>query len=309
MSYDNHLMELSRGLVGPDQIIIATSSLYRKYATLRSGEQRHLSDTDGIRGDLALELFQKAASRAVVCDGGSSSDFLSALEKFQNQGLTVVRSTVPGRGPQKRCAFEAAALESNCSVIVYTQPEKASLVNYLTEVSSPILEDKADIVIPKRNLDLFIQSYPEYMRQSELKVNATYDWLMKRENLMRENESFDWFFGPVAFRNTPKVLSLFLKQYEVDKSITSRTGAQINPEMHSDGHYFPIIEALFNGLRVVSVEIPFVYPPMQKANETSPELIEDFKKRRALDAVAYRLEAVHFLSFLRGDSRSKIKEA
>lgn len=303
-------MESSRNF-RPDQIIVATNCLYKRYQTLREGK-RQLYDTDGIRGDLALELFRNTASlglRVVVCDGGSSSDFLADLAKFQDRGLTLVKSTVPGRGPQRRSAFEVAASESNCSVIVYTQPEKASLFDYLTKISSPILEDKAKIVIPKRKLNLFIESYPEYMRESELKVNATYDRLMKRENLMTKHESFDWFFGPVVFRNTPEVLSLFLKHYEVADSIRSRIGAQINPEMHSDGHYFPIIEALFNELRVVSVEIPFIYPPLQKANETTPEKMEEFKKRRILDAAAYRLEAIHLLAYLRGDPRSKIKAA
>lgn len=188
------------------------------------------------------------------------------------------------------------------------KPKKNTIPKF-NKIFDPIFEEKAEIVIAARNPGLFKQSYPEYMRQSELRVNKTYDWLMRRAGLMTEEQSFDWFFGPVAFRNTPEVLSLFLKHYAVDASIRSRIGAQINPEMHSDGHYFPIIEALFNGLRVVSVEIPFVYPPLQKANETSPELIEDFKKRRALDAAAYRLEAIHLLAYLRGDSRSKIKAA
>lgn len=40
-----------------DQIVVVTNCLYRDYRVLSNGEQRDLADTDGIRGDLALELF------------------------------------------------------------------------------------------------------------------------------------------------------------------------------------------------------------------------------------------------------------
>lgn len=90
--------------------------------------------------------------------------------------------------------------------------------------------------------------------------------------------------------------------------IKSRIGAVTDPEKNSGSHYFPIIEALFEGKRVVSVEIPFVYPETQRRNETSEETIADFRERRRVDAAAYRLEAIHFLAHLKGDPRSKIEE-
>lgn len=292
-------------------IVLTTNFLYRNYKPTKEAEQRDTADTDGIRGDLALESLNKALSlgvRIVASDGGSSPDFLSALEILMNRGLTLVRSGAPQRGPQRRKAFETATLLPGGRVIVYTQPEKVSLMGRLVEISRPILEGNADIVIPKRNPELFEQSYPGYMTESELKVNKTYDWLMRRANLITKNESFDWFFGPVVFRNDPEIVALFLKRYELKDVIRSRAGAELDPEMHSDGHYFPIIKALFLEKRVASVEIPFVYPPMQRANEMSPEKIEDFKRRRKLDAAAYRLEAIHFLKFLKGNPRSKIRE-
>lgn len=43
-------------------------------------------------------------------------------------------------------------------------------------------------------------------------------------------------------------------------------------------------------------------------NETSPEKIGDFNLRRSSDADAYRLEELHFLTYLKGDYRSKIKK-
>lgn len=292
-------------------VVLTTNFLYREYKPTKEGEQRDIADTDGIRGDLALESLNKALSlgvRVVASDGGSSPDFLSALEIFTDRGLTLVRSGAPQRGPQRRKAFETATLLPDGRVIVYTQPEKVSLVNHLVEISRPILEGNADIVIPKRNPELFEQSYPDYMRESELRVNKTYNWLTHKAKLLGKDQSLDWFFGPVVFRNDPEIVALFLKRYELKGVIRSRAGAKLDPEMHSDGHYFPIIEALFLNKHVASVEVPFVYPPMQRANEMSPEKIEDFKRRRLLDGAAYRLEALHFLAYLRGNKKSLIRE-
>ena len=183
------------------------------------------------------------------------------------------------------------------------------LLDYTHEITQPILDGTADIVIPRRNPRLFKESYPGYMRTSELRVSAIYDRLMQRAGLMASNQSFDWFFGPVVFKNDPEIVALFLKQYDTDGSITSRIGGAPNPQMHSNGHYFPIIEALFLGRRVVSVEIPFVYPPMQLANETSPEKETVFRQIREKNAASYLLEAIHLLAHLQGDPRSKIAEA
>lgn len=292
-----------------DQIVVATNFLYRDYKLPVVGEPRHEDDTDGIRGDLALKSLKRALRlgvRIVASDGGSSPDFLSALEAFQD-GLVIVHSEDPNRGPQRRNAFGKAIALPNALAIVYTQGEK-NLADFLVKITKPIIEGNADIVIPKRNPELFKLSYPGYMRKSELEVNATYDWLMQKAGLMKKDESFDWFFGPVVFRNDPEIVALFLKRYALEDVIRSRAGANPDPDMHSDGHYFPVIEALFKKMRVVSVEVPFVYPATQKANEMSPEMMPRFMERRTLDGAAYRLEAIHFLRFLKGKLGSKIRE-
>lgn len=295
-----------------DRIVIATNLLYKNYKSIAAGEQKEDADTDGIRGDLAIECLSKALEsevRVVAADGGSSPDFLSALEKFKNEGLlTLVTSSISGRVPQRRNAFETAASLPGSKAIIYIQPEKVSLIDHLAEISRPILDGSADIVVPKRNPELFRESYPSYMRDSEIRVNKTYDWLMQRAGLMRKDQSFDWFFGPVVFKNDPKITSLFLETYQLTDPIKSRIGANSNPEMNSGSHYFPIIKALFNKLRVQSVEVPFVYPKAQRDNEMSAEKIAQFQTRRQLDGAAYRLEAIHFLAYLRNDPRSEIKQ-
>lgn len=165
-----------------DNIVIATNFLYKDYRVLGEGQQRPDTDTDGIRGDLALEMIRNALGcgiRIVACDGGSSLEFISALENFKSEGLTVVKSEVAGRAPQRRRAYETAALLPGSKIIIYTQAEKISLIDHLTEISKPILEGQADVIVLKRNAQLFEETYPDYMIESEFRVNRTYDWLMQ----------------------------------------------------------------------------------------------------------------------------------
>lgn len=283
-------------------VVVTTNFLYRDYQKLAEGEQRQVTDTDGVRGDLALLLLSKAADlgvRVVACDGGSSGDFNSALEHFIGRGLTVVYSD-PFRGPQRRAAFEEASSLPNTQAIVYTQAEKAPLMNFLIPITKPVVEGEVDIVIPERNPDLFKTSYPFYLWQSEVAVNQLYNRMTMA--------NFDWFFGPVVFRNEPEVSSLFLKKYQIDDGIKSLSGVSLDPEKHSNSYYFPILEAIYRKMRVIGVEIPFQYPEAQYASEMDLGNIEAFQKRRREDADVYVDEAYLFWDFLNDNPRSRMRE-
>lgn len=291
------------------KIVIATNFLYPDYS--HSLKKRDISDTDGIRGSLALETINKATKagfRIVAADGGSSQDFLSEMEQYKDSGLVLIHSEATGRGPQRRDAFKTASLIQGTEVIVYIQPEKSPIIEHLGEISAPILKKEADVVIPNRNSELYESTYPDYMRQSELKVNFTYNWLMQRSGLMGKDQSFDWFFGPLAFINDPEILNLFLKKYVLKGSIYNRSGYVSNPEINSNNHFFPVIESLFNNKNVIGVEIPFEYPSIQKINEVSDEQIDAFRDKRREQSAVYRLEALHFLAYLKGNPKSKIIE-
>lgn len=298
------------------QFVISTNCLYGNY-TLSSNKQRNPLDTDGIRGDLALQLFHQTTSlgiRMIVCDGGSSPDFLSEIERFKERGLTLVTSKTSGRGPQRRRAFEMAAQLSHNTVNLYTQAEKVGLItkDSLTLIAKAI-SSGTQIVILARNPKLFEQSYPPYMRESELWVNRTYDRLMQQAKLTKKGDNFDWFFGPFAFVNEPKIVSLFLKQYQVIEDRVRIRYNRVypfnpNPEMYSDGHYFPLIEALANKIPVSSVEVPFVYPSMQRENEMIAENLATCFRRRKTDGNVYRYEAIHLLGYLKANPNSSIKE-
>lgn len=89
--------------------------------------------------------------------------------------------------------------------------------------------------------------------------------------------------------------------------IWSCVGALANPEIFSGSHYFSIIEALFNKMEVIGIEIPYIYPETQRENEMSIDNIATFQVRRTITASAYLLEALHLVALLRGDERTKIR--
>lgn len=288
------------------EIIVATNLLYKKYRVLSPGTNRDLADTDGIRGDLALNALNKTLSRGVrivAADGGSSEGFLHALESLKARGLTLINSPAEGLAPQRRIAFEKASVLDGGKVIIYTQPEK-DLTDVLEVMAQPILDGTAQIVLPRRNPELFQETWPEYMRDSEIRVNKTYNRLLRRNGLLQED--LDWFFGPVAISNDTEIVSLFLKIYRLKEPIRSRIDAEPDPEKHSGSHYFPIIEALWLGKVVQSVEIPYRYPSIQRGNEMSDKAKARFMQRRAEDASAYPLELIHFIEYLKGNPESKI---
>ncbi len=285
------------------EIIIATNFLYREYIDLPHETERDIENTDGIRGDLALQMIQSAINRGVrvvAADGGSSSAFLTALKSFEGHGLTLIHSQKPGLAPQRRDAFHEISTLTDAEVIIYMQPEKVMLIDFIEKLIQPILNDETDIVIPARNKALFKKSYPDYMVESEEKVNDTYNRLLQRKGLLTGN--LDWFFGPIIFHNNPDIISLFLEEYQINnKGIPSRNNRarlQPNSETYSGNHYFPIIKALWERKRVMSVEVPFKYPENQKENESAPQMRAVFEERRRKDAAAYRLELLHFLALL-----------
>lgn len=260
------------------------------------GKLRSIKHTDKIRGDLALQFINSALSvcQVIVVDGKSARSFRKTLSQIPKLNLILRRSIK--RSPSKRQAFKKASQIEGVKAIVATEPEKISLLKSLDNITKPILEGKVDIVIPKRQEDLFAQTYPKYMYESEIEGNQLYNEQLKANNLLKNDESFDFFFGPRVLKNEPKVLRLFMKKFNL--KVTSKRIPQqfLDPEELSNASFFPIILALKRKLKVKSVEISFTYPKLQKENEEigSPEL---FLEKRRNQRLGLLLELIHFLSF------------
>lgn len=274
-------------------IAFALTTYYPKWY---SGKLRSLKHTDKIRGDLALEFCQKATSLGyhVVCsDAKGAKTFRNKLKQIP--GLIISQRKEHKRSPAKRHAYKIAANIPGVKVIIGTEPEKVSLIDSVEKITKPLLENKTDIVVMKRNNKLFKQTYPSYMYQSEIEGNKLYNEFLELYKLMPKNSTdLDMFFGPRAFRNEKKILKLFMKKHQLKVGKLALPSEYFDPEQLSNTSFFPIVEALKKKLRTSCVEIPFKYPTLQKQNEQAGNL-EFFEEKRKAQRLSLILELVHFL--------------
>ncbi len=266
----------------PESIAVVELTLYPSWYP---GDVRSIGDTDKVRGDLALESIAGGVTEGyhmVVADGGSSFAFQEELSAFPE--ISFVRRQEQGRGAGRRQGFKAASATPEVEAILRVEPEKVSVVGeFIPQIMRPILEGEADIVVPKRNPELHQRTYPTYQWESEVAANKRYNDLLHKTGLLPTDQFLDIFFGPVAFRNAPAVLQLFLERYNF--TLPTLTGIRrfVEPENWSDGYFFSVVKALHQGLKVASVEVDFKYPEKQKQNEetTAQGAIDEFVAKRA----------------------------
>jgi|SRR6185369_13438584 len=288
----------------PKKVAIAAITSYPQWY---SGKLRSIKHTDKVRGDLALEMAQKAIELGyfiVIADGKSTKTFRKALQIIP--GIIVIKRKTITSGEGKRVAIERAAKITGVEAIVLTEPEKVSFVaECIADSVHPVLSGKADIVVPKRNDALFKATYPRYMYVSEVEGNGIYNEALRANNLLPQALfDLDTFFGPRAFKNDKQIVSLFKKKYKF-------TGISLleklyDPDMYSHVLYFPIVNALKKKLRVESREVAFRYPHLQKENEDVGRR-EEFIAKRSLQRVSILIDLMHFLSFLQKNRNSRIR--
>lgn len=280
--------------INPKTIAFAIITFYPKWY---NGKLRSLSQTDKIRGDLALKFIQKATYmgfQLVLADGKSSKSFQRQLKSFSN--ITLIKKLSPKRSPAKRQAFKAASKIEDVTVIVTCEPEKISVLDNVPLFVKPILEDMADIVVLKREENLFKKTYPDYMYQSETEGNKLYNEQLIIHNLISKEEELDMFFGPRAFKNNSKISSLFLKKFHFQRNLKFLE-EYFDPEEYANAIYFPILIALQKGLKVKSIEIPFAYPKLQKMNETVGAK-EFFVEKRKAQHIGTLIDLMYLLNHL-----------
>lgn len=270
-----------------------------QYPTWYKGKLRSISHTDKIRGDLALEFIKKSTSlgyQIVAVDGKSSKSFRRQLSNFTN--IKIIKRKGYKRSPAKRMAYKEASKLPGVKVIIATEAEKISLLDYIQKIASPILENQTDIVIPKREDKLFKDTYPDYMFETEIEGNRLFNEQLKLYSLLPENNDPDLYFGPRVFLNDPKILSLFTKKFffQIDSQIFPKE--YFDSEEFANAQFFPVVLALKKGLKVQTVEIPFSYPKIQKENESigARQLFEEKRKSQSLGIL---LQLMHLLNYLK----------
>lgn len=278
----------------PKKIAFAIITSYPKWYR---GKLRSIKHTDKVRGDLAIEFFTKAVKsgyRVVVADGRSSKTFKKELGKITNLILIKRRKLNPI--DSKLQAIKKASRLEGIEVIVLTEAEKVSLLNSIQKITEPVLEKNADIVIPRRDPDLFKKTYPSYMYESEMEGNVLYNEILRTTRIIDEKLDFDFFFGPRAFSTSKEVLKLFTKTYRLKIGKVDYRHLR-HFTVHSFPQYFPIIQALKMKLEVKDIVIDFSYPQLQKENEEKGNKVY-FKDKRTRQRMEALLELLIFLNYL-----------
>src|SRR3989344_15054 len=288
-------MSQEKNIFNPSSIATAMITHYPKWYRRN---MQSIKNTDKIRGDLAIETIIKARQQGypvLVADGQSSKTFRKTLSQMPELNL-IKRESMKRRLARKQVIKMAQKL-NEVKVIVETEAEKVSLITKcIPMITDLILNNKADIVVPKRNLELFKKTYPNYQYESEIEGNILYNEILKTSGFRdQKDEDLDLFFGPVAMKNTKMVVELFLGNFgfKVDLNAKSRQFFQ-----QDEYGFLPIVAALKNKLRVKSVEVPFEYPKTQKMNELAA-VGELFREKRRNQRMSILIDLLYFVQYLK----------
>ncbi len=189
-------------------------------------------------------------------------------------------------GPGRREAFfHATELADANSIehIVWTEPEKADLIRFVSQIVEPIDAVRSPIVIPKRS-ELAWSSWPAFQRKSEEEANAVY-------NEVFGTKGFDPMFGPVAFHVL--VAETFIRAYPHPADYMD-----VVPDMYIQ-HYAPVFwKVLHPDSAVLSVEIDMQYPREQREQEegsANDAMLEKRKMQLETLTKAYRAIAEAYI--------------
>lgn len=246
--------------------------------------------SDKVRGDLALEMIGKAKDKnyqVTIVDSGASPAFTQKLDELKILKFSEEKG---GMSTGRQQGFREASLltytdkgkENFVEAICWLEPEKISIISdCLPKLVEPILLGQADIIIPKRNEKEFEETYPDYQVKYEKDSNRLWNGMLKKFGILDSgSQDLDVWFGPRVFRNTPYVVQTFLTKYKYDKNQDTSESFQnaYKPNRYSNATFFPVIAALFKGLKVVSVEVPYKHPSDQTKIEKDND---EFRKKRA----------------------------
>lgn len=290
----------------PSEIAIIGITLVPKWY---KGTLKSIKHTDKIRGDLILYSARFASGigyRIVLVDSGSSKTFVKELKSIP--GVKVFQSKIAKRSPNRRKAIFAVANMQDVKAIVMTEIEKTSVItDGIDKIVAPIINDNADLVIPKREEELFKKTVPSYMYESESEGNFLYCEQLRSAGLLSPHqEDLDVFFGVRVFKNDKKLLKSLFSHYESNPFNNLLGHKLFDVEEYSNAQFFPVVRALQKKLKVVSVTIPFTYPKTQMENEEKGDK-EFFMLKRRFQRLTIVVELMHFLGYIKGIKTRKIK--
>ncbi len=272
----------SKADITPRSIAVVTTTLYPTW--YKGSVRKHSADNsnykihDKVRGDLALKMIKIALQKCfhvVVVDGGSSAEFKKSLAQT---GARISKKEVKRMSPSRQQGFKEASQIKGVKVICWVEPEKVYIPqNCLPWAVIPILKGETDIIIPKRDGEAF-KSYPTYQAKIEKKANKAWNGLLRKYNILNPSiPDLDIWFGPKFFRNNPKLVEIFLRQYEFDSSRlkkVSKKGFFVQLDLWPNAIIFPIISALKSGYKVTSVDVYYKHPDKQTSIEENSAVMK-----------------------------------
>lgn len=266
-----------------------------------------IDEVDKVRGDLAIETtseIKKNGFSLFISDGGSSDEFLS---KISGSGCNVYKQKNRGLSASRRQALTQARLKKNTQAICLFELEKVSFIkDCFIQSVQPILENKADLVVPKRDEKSFL-SYPDYQSLSEKLLNSHLTSMII--NALKKNGKpispkifdIDFLFGPKVILNKPHILDLFMDKY-ISKNLSDEKKFQC--EIWANALFFPLIVALYKGLRVVSIPVSYLHPTSQTLLESNHPL---FIRKREYQFKTLLASIKELILLLENNPKSRIK--
>ncbi len=287
----DELKDIREVEISHNAVDIATSVSCRAWY---DGPLKSPKDIDKIRGDLSIQMLTRAKGEgyntSVVVDAGSN-DFVSELQK---KGITTYQETEKSLSGSRRQAIELGSNKDQVKIIMTTEPEKISMMDFVDQLCKPIINGEADIVIPRREKSSF-DSYPPEQKERELEANRIANTALRQTGLLKEDdEDIDFWVGVRLFKNTPDIVSLFSTKthYElsadtqrvIDEKSNSSQDEKIDlrnfdTDIWANALYIPIIRALHKGFRIKNVNVPYLHPEVQTQSETGDP---SFDKKRVL---------------------------
>ena len=277
-------------LFNPQSLAVVSTVHYPKWYNGEINWNNTESLSDKVRGDLALEMINEAKNQnyqVTIVDSGASPTF---TQKLGDLKIRVFSEEKGGMSTGRQQGFREASLLSYAEngkqklveAICWLEPEKISIISdCLSKAVEPILSGQADIVIPKRRINEFEETYPDYQVKYERDSNRLWNQMLRKFGILgHDQEDLDVWFGPRIFRNTPEIAQIFLTKYKYDKDQNAIGSSQdaYKPGRYPNATFFPVIAALFDKFRVVSIEVPYRHPLEQTKMEKDND---EYRKKRA----------------------------
>lgn len=153
-------------------------------------------------------------------------------------------------GESRRQAIKEA-YNTGKEIIAWIEPEKSDYIKEVTKTAIPIINGEANIVVPKRRS---LESYPLLQQYSEKLGNLFW------KNITGTN--LDIWSGPRTWKREMSRYFLEYKGGYGDKW---------------DSIFIPVMNAILDGLKVLSVEVNYEHP--KKQTEIEEGNLEFDKKR------------------------------